>query len=375
METTSLPFLSPEEHLRYGRHIILPEVGEEGQRRLKAASVLLIGVGGLGSPTALYLAAAGVGRIGICDPDKVDASNLQRQIIHGTEDVDRPKTDSAIDALRHVNPHVEVVPHRERFVAANAMAIASGYEIIIDGTDNFPARYLANDVSVLLGKPNVHGSIFRFEGQASVFAPSRGGPCYRCLFPSPPAPGVMPSCAEAGVIGVLPGLIGLIQATETIKLILDLGDPLIGRLLLVDALAARFREVAIRRDPACPLCGEKPTILGLIDYELFCAGDDLPTISVEEWRDRRAADDAPILLDVREPDEYARDNLGGRLIPLAELERRIGELDPAAEIVVHCKSGGRSARATRLLKERGFRAVRNLVGGIDAWRERIEPRR
>ncbi|MEK8023655.1 MAG: molybdopterin-synthase adenylyltransferase MoeB [Candidatus Hydrogenedentota bacterium] len=367
--------LTPDEMKRYSRHIILPEVGVEGQEKLKHGSVLLIGAGGLGSPLALYLAAAGVGRIGISDFDVVDYSNLQRQVIHGTSDVGKKKTESAKARIESINPFTKVEIFEGEFTSKNAMGIAKNFDIIIDGTDNFPTRYLANDVSVLLKKPNVYGSIFRFEGQASVFDPTKGGPCYRCLYPEPPPPGMVPSCAEGGVLGILPGIVGLIQATEAIKILLGQGDLLIGRLLLFDALGMKFRELKLRRNPKCPLCGDNPTIHELIDYQNFCgisAQADLPVISVEDLKARIDRGEKPFLVDVREQFEYDICNLDGKLIPLGQIPQRYAELDPNQEIVVHCKMGGRSAKAVEFLKEHGFKHVRNLEGGINAWWSRID---
>lgn len=373
--------LSNEEILRYSRHLILPEVGMEGQLKLKQAKVLCIGAGGLGSPLTLYLAAAGVGTLGIVDFDVVDFTNLQRQVIHGTSDVGRKKLDSAEEALREINPNVEIRKFETRLTSANALEIFCKFDIIADGTDNFPTRYLVNDACVLTGKPNAYGSIFRFEGQASVFA-AKGGPCYRCLYPEPPPPGVVPSCAEGGVLGILPGLIGIIQATETIKLILGLGEPLIGRLLLVDALAMRFRELKLRKNPECPVCGDRPTMRELIDYNQFCGvrGDEtaapstMRDMTVEELKQRLDRGDDIFVLDVREPHEFQIANLGGHLIPLNDLPRRISELDANREIVVHCKLGGRSAKAVDFLQQSGFGRVHNLTGGIAAWSERIDPK-
>jgi adenylyltransferase/sulfurtransferase len=381
--------LTKAEVERYSRHLIMPEVGIDGQRRLKAARVLCIGAGGLGSPAAMYLAAAGVGRIGIVDFDVVDSSNLQRQIIHGTPDVGRPKLVSARERLNAINPEVQIDSHETRITSANALALFADYDVIVDGTDNFPTRYLVNDASVLSGKPNVYGSIFRFEGQASVFA-VKGGPCYRCLYPEPPPPGLVPSCAEGGVLGVLPGVVGTIQATEAIKLILGAGEPLVGRFLIYDAWRMRFRELKLRRDPECPVCGDAPTIKTLIDYEQFCgvapqrgapgAGTGLPPeleTSVEELKARLDRGDRPFILDVREPHEYQINRIpGSTLIPLGELPQRLTELPQGAgapDIVVHCKSGARSAKATRLLTERGFDRVRNLKGGIVAWVDKVDP--
>ena len=367
---------------RYSRHIILPEVGIEGQKKLKSSSILLIGAGGLGSPLGMYLTAAGVGRLGIVDMDRVDESNLQRQVIHGTKDIGRPKLDSARDRIKDINPHVQVDAYDTAFRAENAMKIAAPYDVIIDGTDNFPTRYLTNDVSVFLGKPNVYGSIFRFEGHASVFAPKLGGPCYRCLYPEPPPPGMVPSCAEGGVLGILPGIIGLIQANEAVKLILGIGETLVGRFLLFDALAMEFRELKIRKKPDCPVCGERPTITAPIDYEQFCgipkAGDavapsGMKTITVEQLKEKQARGEDFVLLDVREPHEFQIANLGGKLIPLGEIPQRFGELDANREMVVHCKMGGRSAKAVEFLSNHGFKNVWNLEGGINAWSQRIDP--
>ena len=373
--------LSNDEILRYSRHLIMPEVGMDGQLKLKQAKVLCIGAGGLGSPLALYLAAAGVGTLGIVDFDVVDLTNLQRQVIHGTSDVGRKKLDSAADTLSEINPNVEVRKFDTRLTSANALELFRQFDIIADGTDNFPARYLVNDACVLTGKPNVYGSIFRFEGQASVFA-TKDGPCYRCLYPEPPPPGLVPSCAEGGVLGILPGLVGLIQATETIKLILGAGEPLIGRLLLVDALAMRFRELKLRKNPDCPVCGPHPTVTELIDYDQFCgirgeeaaAPSTIKDMTVEEFKQRLDKGDDLFVLDVREPHEYQICNLGGHLIPLNDLPKRMSELDSSREIVVHCKMGGRSAKAVDFLKQSGFTRVHNLAGGITAWAERIDPK-
>jgi len=375
------PELSSEEIRRYGRHLIMPEVGMDGQKKLKAASVLLIGAGGLGSPLGLYLAAAGVGRIGIVDFDVVDYSNLQRQILHSTKDVGRPKLASAKERLEGLNPFVKVETHEMHLNSGNALELFSRYDVVVDGTDNFPTRYLVNDACVLTGKPNVYGSIFRFEGQASVFA-TKDGPCYRCLYPEPPPPGLVPSCAEGGVLGILPGIIGTIQANETVKLIIGRGEPLIGRLLLFDAMKMKFRELKLRRNPDCPVCGEHRTITELIDYEAFCglqpgwdayAREQQYEISVEELKKRLDNKEDLFILDVREPQEYQICNLNGYLIPLRDLPRRINELDTAKEIVVHCKVGGRSRQAVEFMKQAGFRKIKNLVGGIDEWAERIDP--
>ncbi len=376
-----LPALSNDEILRYSRHLIMPEVALDGQQRLKAARVLCIGAGGLGSPLALYLGAAGVGTIGLVDFDVVDYTNLQRQILHATPDVGRPKLASAAEKLRAMNPYLELKTFETRLTSDNALEILRDFDVVVDGTDNFATRYLVNDACVLLGKPNVYGSIFRFEGQASVFA-TREGPCYRCLYPEPPPPGLVPSCAEGGVLGVLPGLVGVIQATETIKLILGKGEPLVGRLLLVDALSMRFRELKLRKNPDCPACGERRTITELIDYEEFCGvrGEEapaeagVPEITVEELKRKRDTGEDLVLVDVREPHEVQICDLGGLLIPLGDLPRRVHELDSARDIVVHCRSGPRSARAVAFLRQAGFKKARNLAGGILAWADRIDPR-
>ena len=376
------PPLTNEEVARYSRHLIMPEVGMEGQLKLKAASVLCIGAGGLGSPVALYLAAAGVGRLGIVDFDVVDYSNLQRQIIHGTPDVGRKKLDSATDRLRSINPEVKVVQYEVMLSSDNALEILEGYDVVVDGTDNFPTRYLINDACVLLGKPNVYGSIFRFEGQASVFA-TTNGPCYRCLYPEPPPPGLVPSCAEGGVLGILPGVIGTIQATEAVKLIIGVGEPLVNRFMIYDALRMRFRELKLRKDPECPACGENPTIQKLIDYEQFCGltstaiqdevSDGVDT-TVEELKARLDHQDDIFILDVRETQEYQICRIpGSKLIPLGDLPKRLSELEGHDEMVVHCKSGVRSAKAVRLLREAGFKKAQNLSGGIMAWIEKIVP--
>jgi adenylyltransferase/sulfurtransferase len=377
--------LSPQEVARYSRHLIMPEVGVEGQKRLKAASVLLIGAGGLGSPLGLYLAAAGIGRIGLVDFDVVDFSNLQRQVLHGTPDVGRPKLHSARDRLAAINPEVRLDLYETRLTSANALQFFAPYDVIIDGTDNFPTRYLVNDACVLLKKANVYGSIFRFEGQASVFYPPHG-PCYRCLYPEPPPPGEVPSCAEGGVLGILPGLVGCIQATEAVKLILGQGSPLIGRLLIYDALQMSFREFKVRRNPKCPICGDKPSITKLIDYEQFCGvrGQEahapaaaMPPggeITVEELKRRLDAGEKVFILDVRNPEEYQICRIpGSTLLPLPQLAQRHGELDRNREMIVHCKSGARSARAIQFLRQQGFEKVKNLQGGILAWVERIDP--
>jgi molybdopterin/thiamine biosynthesis adenylyltransferase/rhodanese-related sulfurtransferase len=374
--------LSNEEILRYSRHLIMPEVGMEGQQKLKAAKVLCIGTGGLGSPLALYLTAAGVGTLGLVDFDVVDYTNLQRQIIHSTPDVGRLKLDSAAEKLRALNPYVDIRKFETRLTSANALEMFREFDVIADGTDNFPTRYLVNDACVLTGKPNVYGSIFRFEGQASVFA-TKDGPCYRCLYPEPPPPGLVPSCAEGGVLGILPGLVGVIQATEAIKLILGAGEPLIGRLLMVDALAMSFRTLKLRKNPECPMCGTHPTMKKLIDYEQFCgipaAGREEPVVNAndmtpEELKRRMDAGDDLFVLDVREPNEYQIANLGGYLIPLGDLPKRVNELDSSREIVAHCKMGGRSAKAVDFLRQAGFKKVRNLAGGIAAWSEKIDPK-
>jgi molybdopterin/thiamine biosynthesis adenylyltransferase/rhodanese-related sulfurtransferase len=374
--------LSHEEIRRYGRHLIMPEVGLEGQKKLKSASVLLVGAGGLGSPVALYLAAAGIGKLGLVDFDVVDQSNLQRQVLYSTNDVARPKLQSAADRLRSINPNIEVESYETRLTSENALDIFRAYDVIVDGTDNFPTRYLVNDACVFLKKPNVYGSIFRFEGQASVFF-AEHGPCYRCLYPEPPPPGLVPSCAEGGVLGVLPGIIGTIQAAEAVKLILGIGESLIGRLLLFDALPMRFRELKLRKNPECQLCGTNPTITKLIDYEAFCG---IPPeeetervfspyeISVDELKARLDRGEDVFLLDVREPHEYEIVNLGGYLIPLNELPKRVHELDSSREMVVHCQRGSRSARAVEFLRQLGFTKVKNLVGGIDAWAAHIDQR-
>lgn len=377
------PVLSKEEVQRYSRHLIMPEVGMDGQRRLKSARVLCIGAGGLGSPVGLYLAAAGVGTIGIVDFDTVDYSNLQRQILHGTSDVGRSKLDSARDRLHDLNPEVRIETHEVALSSANALGLFAPYDIIVDGTDNFPTRYLVNDACVLLDKPNVYGSIFRFEGQASVFA-TKDGPCYRCLYPEPPPPGLVPSCAEGGVLGVLPGIIGTIQATEAIKLIIGAGEPLIGRFLIFDALRMRFRELKLRKDPDCPVCGTHPTVRELIDYEQFCgvapvaAHEDhmskVPEVTVEELKSKLDRGDDVFILDVREPQEYQISQIPGSvLIPLGDLPARVHELDSAREMVVHCKMGGRSARAVEFLRAAGFGKARNLKGGILEWSDKIDP--
>ena len=374
--------LSNEEISRYSRHLILPEVGMAGQKKLKGTSVLCIGTGGLGSPIAMYLAAAGIGKIGIVDFDVVDYSNLQRQFIHGTADVNRPKVQSGKETLNSINPEVEVVIHETMLTSENALDIIEPYDIVVDGTDNFPTRYLTNDACVLLKKPNVYGSIFRFEGQASVFAPELGGPCYRCLYPEPPPPGMVPSCAEGGVLGVLPGIIGCIQATEIIKLALGKGEPLINRLMLYSALDMSFRELKLRRDPKCPICGENPTITELIDYQEFCGIGDEPDepqahpdeVSVQDMK--KAMDDSSsdiAFLDVREYDEVEIAKIEGvPLIPLGELPQRFMELDPNQTIYIHCKVGGRSLKAVEFLKQQGFKYCKSVAGGINAWSDDID---
>jgi len=394
-ETAALPKLSNEEIARYSRHLILPEVGMEGQQKLKAAKVLCVGTGGLGAPLALYLTAAGVGTIGLVDFDTVDESNLQRQIIHSQSTVGKLKVDSAEIMLKGLNKNVNVIKHNTMLTSANALEIFKEYDVIADGTDNFQTRYLVNDACVLTGKPNAYGSIFRFEGQASVFA-TETGPCYRCLYPEPPPPGLVPSCAEGGVLGILPGLVGVIQATEVIKLILGIGEPLIGRLLLVDSLAMSFRTLKLRKNPECPMCGTHE-ITELIDYDQFCGiapptetgplevssfgsvaalpeVDGIPQLSVEQLKSRLDKGDKPFILDVREPHEYAIVNIGAPLIPVGQLADRISEIPVPkdAEIVVHCKSGARSQKASQTLKAAGYTNVSNLAGGITAWADRID---
>jgi molybdopterin/thiamine biosynthesis adenylyltransferase/rhodanese-related sulfurtransferase/molybdopterin converting factor small subunit len=377
--------LTKDEILRYSRHLIIPEVGIEGQQKLKAAKVLLVGAGGLGAPLGLYLTAAGIGRIGLVDFDVVDFTNLQRQVIHATKDVGRKKIESAAEKMQAINPNVTIDRHEVALSSENALDILKDYDYIVDGTDNFPTRYLVNDACVLLHKPNVYGSIFRFEGQATVFA-YEGGPCYRCLYPEPPPPGLVPSCAEGGVLGILPGTIGLIQATETVKLILGIGEPLVGRLLLYDALGMRFRELKLRKNPECPACGSHPTITKLIDYHQFCGVPQTQAapaqetkvnegeISVTELKQKMDRGDQFVLIDVREPHEYRICSIpGSTLIPLGEVPRRLNELDPQADIVIHCKSGMRSAKACGILKQAGFAQVRNVVGGILAWSDQVDP--
>lgn len=378
-----LPELTKDELARYSRHLILPEVGEEGQRRLKAARVLCIGTGGLGSPLALYLAAAGVGTLGLVDFDVVDASNLQRQIIHSAADIGRKKLDSAAQRLTALNPALNIIKHDTLLSSANALDILKDYDVIADGTDNFPTRYLVNDACVILGKPNAYGSIFRFEGQASVFA-TKDGPCYRCLYPEPPPPGLVPSCAEGGVLGILPGLVGVIQATETIKLILGKGETLAGRLLLVDALNMRFRELKLRKNPECPVCGTHPTLTKLIDYQQFCGikpakeetsvKNGIPQITVTELKQRMDAGEDLFILDVREPFEYQIANIGGKLIPQGEVPQRLNEIDRDREVIVHCKGGGRSQRIAEFLKQSGYEKVANVAGGIAAWSNEVDPK-
>ena len=380
-----LPTLDAEEIKRYSRHLIMPEVGMDGQRKIKAGSVLCIGAGGLGSPAAMYLAAAGVGRIGIVDFDVVDYSNLQRQLLHTTNDVGRTKLASAKDKINALNPHVQVETYEEALSSDNAMRLFKGYDVILDGTDNFPTRYLVNDACVLMGIPNAYGSIFRFEGQASVFA-TKDGPCYRCLYPEPPPPGHVPSCAEGGVLGVLPGVIGVIQATESIKLLSGIGQPLIGRFLIYDALNMKFRELKLRKDPDCPVCGTHPTVTKLIDYDQFCgivqpaqdhsAGATVSAteITAVELKKKLDAGETPFILDVREPNEYQINKIAGStLIPLGELPRRYQELPRDREIISQCKSGARSARAQDFLKTVGFTNVKNLKGGILEWIDKVDP--
>ena len=376
------PALSKQEVLRYSRHLIMPEVGMDGQLKLKRAKVLMVGSGGLGAPLGLYLAAAGVGRLGIVDFDTVDFTNLQRQVIFGTSDVGRKKLEAARERLGNLNPEIQIDAFETRLTSENALEILRDYDIVVDGTDNFPTRYLVNDACVLLGKPNVYGSIFRFEGQASIFG-YPGGPCYRCLYPEPPPPGLVPSCAEGGVLGVLPGIIGCIQAMETIKLILGSGEPLVGRLLLFDAVGMRFRELKLRKNPECPACGEHPTVTKLIDYAEFCGirGEEapaqiaaaVPEITPKQLKQRLDHGDDLYILDVREPHEYQICNLNGHLIPLGELPKRVGELDSSREIVAHCRSGKRSAEAVEFLTKAGFRKIWNLKGGILAWSDEVDP--
>jgi sulfur-carrier protein adenylyltransferase/sulfurtransferase len=382
-ESATLPELTPDDLSRYSRHLILPEVGMEGQRRLKAAKVLCVGTGGMGSPLAFYLAAAGIGTLGLVDFDVVDASNLQRQIIHSTKDIGRKKLDSAEEKLKALNPALNVVKHETMLTSANALEILKDYDVVADGTDNFPTRYLVNDACVLLGKPNAYGSIFRFEGQCSVFA-AENGPCYRCLYPEPPPPGLVPSCAEGGVLGILPGLVGVMQATEVIKLILGKGEPLIGRLLLIDALNMRFRELKLRKNPECPVCGTNPTVTQLIDYQQFCGitaaaqqeanlKNGIPQISVQELKRRIDAGEDVQLIDVREPWEAQIAQIGGKLIPQNDVPNRLAEIDRDREVVVHCKGGGRSQRIAEFLRQQGYERVANLAGGIGAWSNDIDP--
>jgi molybdopterin/thiamine biosynthesis adenylyltransferase/rhodanese-related sulfurtransferase len=374
--------LSKEEIQRYSRHLIMPEVGMEGQLKLKRARVLTIGTGGLGAPLGLYLAAAGVGHLGLVDFDVVDNSNLQRQVTFTTQDVGKPKSTAAKARLSALNPMIEITAYETRLTSDNALDLFRDYDIIVDGTDNFPTRFLVNDACVILGKPNVYGSIFRFEGQATVFG-YPGGPCYRCLYPEPPPPGLVPSCAEGGVLGVLPGIVGSIQAMETIKLILGTGEPLVGRLLLFDALAMRFRELKLKRNPECPVCGDHRTITKLIDYEEFCGirGEEAPAmtdgiseITARELKMRQHRGDKLFILDVREPHEYQICNLNGKLIPLGELPRRVNELDSSVEMVVHCRSGKRSADAIHFLQTAGFKKLWNLKGGVLAWADEVDPK-
>jgi len=379
----TLPELTTDDLARYSRHLILPEVGMEGQQKLKAARVLCVGTGGLGSPLALYLTAAGIGTLGLVDFDVVDASNLQRQIIHSTKDIGRSKLDSAEEKLKALNPAIDIVKHNTMLSSANALDILKDYDIVADGTDNFPTRYLVNDACVLLGKPNAYGSIFRFEGQASVFATEQG-PCYRCLYPEPPPPGLVPSCAEGGVLGILPGLVGVIQATEVIKLILGKGEPLIGRLLLVDALNMRFRELKLRKNPDCPVCGTHPTLTALIDYQQFCGiapetpqekivKNGIPQLTVKELKRRIDAGEDVQLIDVREPYEFQIAQIGGKLIPQNDVPNRLAEIDRDREVIVHCRSGARSQRIAEFLQQAGYPNVVNLAGGILAWSDEIDP--
>jgi molybdopterin/thiamine biosynthesis adenylyltransferase/rhodanese-related sulfurtransferase/molybdopterin converting factor small subunit len=381
-EAPAATALTAEEMGRYSRHLILPEVGEAGQLKLKSARVLCIGAGGLGAPLTMYLAAAGVGTLGIVDFDVVEASNLHRQVIHGTNDIGRAKLDSAEDSLRAINPNVKIVKYETKLTSENALLIFKDFDIVADGTDNFPTRYLVNDACVLSGIPNVYASIYRFEGQASVFG-TEAGPCYRCLYPEPPPPGLVPSCAEGGVLGILPGLLGIIQATEVIKLILGQGEPLVGRLLLVDTLAMRFRELKLHKNPACPACGTHPTVTELIDYAEFCGIpskssepaaeiNGVPQMPATELKRRMDAGENIFVLDVREPYEFAIAQIGGHLIPLGDLPQRAGELDPNRELVVHCKVGGRSQRAAEFLAQHGFKKVHNLAGGIIAWSDTVD---
>jgi molybdopterin/thiamine biosynthesis adenylyltransferase/rhodanese-related sulfurtransferase len=370
--------LTPDELKRYSRHMILGEIGEDGQRRLKQAGVLLVGAGGLGAPAALYLAAAGVGRLGLVDDDAVDVTNLQRQVIFGTSDAGRPKPAAARDRLRDLNPGIAVVTHETRLTGDNAMEVISGYDIVVDGSDNFAAKYLINDACILMGKPDVYGSVLRFEGQAAVFG-AAGGPCYRCLYPEPPPPGAVLSCADAGVLGVLPGIVGSIQAAETIKLIVGCGETLAGRLLLLDSLSMTFREVEVPKNPDCPVCGENPTITELVDYEEFCgaggpaAAADVPELTPAELKARMDAGEKIVLLDVREPYERRICDIGGLLLPMARVPSMVGDLDPKADVVVYCRVGIRSAYVVRYLLDRGFTRVWNLRGGIHAWTDQVDP--
>ena len=384
MVAPNLPELSQDEILRYSRHLILPEVGMEGQRKLKGAKVLMIGAGGLGAPLGMYLAAVGIGKIGIVDFDVVDVTNLQRQVIHGQKDVGRKKIDSAAESMQDINPHLEIVKHEVPLTSENALDIVKDYDVVVDGTDNFPTRYLVNDACVLLGKPNAYGSIFRFEGQATVFG-YEDGPCYRCLYPEPPPPGLVPSCAEGGVLGILPGIIGLIQATETVKIILGKGETLKGRLMLYDSLNMKFRELKLRRNPECPVCGDNPTVTELIDYQEFCGipqaaaaeaeqAGKMPEITPADLKKALDSGENIFVLDVREPHEYDIASIDGTtLIPLGQLAQRVDELDSTADIVVHCKSGMRSAKAQKILKDMGFSRVRNLTGGILRWSDEVDP--
>jgi adenylyltransferase/sulfurtransferase len=383
-DPAALPELTTSDLSRYARHLILPEVGMEGQQKLKAARVLCVGTGGLGSPLSFYLTAAGIGTLGLVDFDVVDASNLQRQIIHSTKDIGRKKLDSAEEKLTALNPTIRIVKHETMLTSANALEILKDYDIVADGTDNFPTRYLVNDACVLLGKPNVYGSIFRFEGQASVFATEQG-PCYRCLYPEPPPPGLVPSCAEGGVLGIMPGIIGVIQAAEVIKLILGKGDSLIGRLLLVDALTMRFRELKLHKNPQCPVCGTNPTVTRLIDYQHFCGivpetpeeksvKNGIPQLTVKELKRRIDAGEEVFILDVREPYEYRIAQIGGKLIPQTDIPNRLSEIDRNREIIVQCRSGVRSQKVAEFLKQQGYPRVVNLAGGILAWADEIDPK-
>ena len=381
VSNTNPSTLGTDEMRRYARHLIMPEVGMEGQQRLKAARVLCIGAGGLGSPVALYLAAAGVGTLGIVDFDVVDESNLQRQVLFTTDDVGKPKVECAARRIKALNPFIDVRQYNTKLTSANALEIFRDYDIIADGTDNFATRYLVNDACVLTGRPNVYASIFRFEGQASIFA-NPVGPCYRCLYPEPPPPGLVPSCAEGGVLGILPGLLGVVQATEVVKLILGRGESLVGRLLMVDALEMRFRELKLAKDPECPVCGTNPTVKALIDYEEFCGirgqeqpvATTLPEIQPQELKRRLDAGEDIQVLDVREPFEYQIANMGGKLIPLGDLQKRVGELDRNREIVAHCKGGVRSLKAVELLQKNGIQKVSSQAGGILAWSEKVDPK-